>query len=293
MELNVFRLVILGVVFVVVAGLIVVTTRRRDDRIDEDLFDNARDQFADSRVMRGALHAAQPLSPFVPRDRQSTLYQAVEERILAAGGAYGGSVEVFLSVQLFMALAGTGLMLLGVSGLVAPAVSLLLGLPVILLPWSRLNQQAKKRRMEVDAALPEFVDLLTMPLTSGITLLASLDFTSQRTTSVVAAEIENMLTLIRSRSMSEAEAFEMCGERLGTPEAKSLMASLAQSHLEGTRVLDTLARQGESLRNMYFQRQREQMRKLPFQLVGVFAIHFLPTVFCVIGLQAVSAFLSV
>jgi tight adherence protein C len=287
-----FRLFALAILFAAVAVVVLLANRSREGRIDKSEFERAYGE-EESVLTRGVLRFAQPLSGLARAEKRSTLYEMTEGRISAAGGAYAGSVEVFLTVQLVFALVGTAVMLLGVAGLIWPVLALLFGPALAVWPWDNLRRRAAKRQARVEIALPEFVELLIMPLTGGITLLASLDFTAQRTNSVVAEEVRNMLTVIRSRAATEADAFLLCGERLGTQQAKSLMTSLLQSHLEGTRILETLSRQAESLRNTAYQRQREEMKKLPLKLIGVFAVHLLPTVFAVIGLQTISAFMAV
>ena len=233
-------------------------------------------------------------------DKNSSIYQIAQARLLAAGGAYGNSVEVFLSTQAFTIVLGIVIILLtasgllgavlGTAGLIPVLLGVLLGCSVAVLPWWQVDKRAKKRTDEVNSSLPEFAELLQMPLTAGLSILAAMDFTASHSYGPVSVEAKNVIMLINTRALSPQEAFNGAGDRLGTPEAKSFFNSLGQAYVEGSKIISVIRGQAASLRKAQYQRQRTQLKKLPIKLILIFAIHFLPAMFVIIFFSFAGAF---
>lgn len=201
------------------------------------------------------------------------------EALLRSGRTFGGSLEVFLSV-VTATLIGAASMLLLALGLNLSGVVLLLvtGFAVLLAayPWNKVFTAAKVRTAQINAALPDFIELLVMvlPTTSPLPALA---FTAERARGPVAIEILALVQTISSRGVaSDLEAFEIASYRLGTPEARTFITTLRNAYIEGTPVTESLNQQAEALRRALFQRQRARAKRMPTTLVIVFAIHFMP-----------------
>lgn len=205
-------------------------------------------------------------------------YRNLQNKVLAAG-AYGGSVEVFLAAQAAAMLVSASLLLtvllFSLTGAVAFAV-VALALGIAALPWNAVSKRAAKRISEVATGLPEFAELLMMPLHTGMTILRSISFTANRLEGTVAEEMRNLVLLINSNSMPEAQAFQVIATRLGTPEAAALLATLSQGHMEGAKVTKNIESQAETLRQLAFQKQRAAIKKLPVKLVLIIAVHVIP-----------------
>lgn len=227
--------------------------------------------------------------PFA-NDKESSLYRYFKKKLSLAGGAFGGSVEVFLAILGLCGLLATVGLLLTATGLVPFYFGALPGLCVLLLPIASVNRRARERQEEIMRGLPEFAELLQMPLVSGMSVIASLEFTARNTRGPVSEEAANLVLLTRTRALPEAEAFALAGERLGTPEARSFFNVLAQAYFEGAHVVRTISRQAKALRIAQFQREREKIKKLPVRLIVVFAIHFLAPILLIIGIQIAAGF---
>lgn len=280
-------------------GAVVFALRERRNAAISPAFEAARAGEPDA-VARFLITAARPLGRLgVVNDRESSIYQAVERKLLAAGGAFGGQPEVFLSVQAFTLLVGfasvlliftgTWTAVLGLHGLLGTVVPLLFSATVASLPWALVDRRATKRVTEINRELPEFAELMQMPLSAGLSVLAAMEFTARNTTGLVSTEAANVLLLTRTRTMSDAEAFELAGKRLGTPGAIAFFGALRQAHVEGARVVEILGRQARSLRAAQYQRQREQLKKIPVKLIVIFGIHLLPAVLILIGFSFLSS----
>lgn len=215
----------------------------------------------------------------------SPQYRLIQEKLLAAGGLYGASVEVFMAVQ-----AAVGFLAVMILAAVwfAPllvlfkAVGTLLGIVIAAWPYNVISKKSKDRAKAVTQALPEFAELLQMPLSVGTGVLPSLRFTAERLSGPVAEEVKNLLVVLDSRAMDEVQAFQLAGARLGTPEAAAFFTSLMAAHVEGDKLSRNLASQAENLRIQAFQASRAENRKLPVRLVVLMAVHLLPMLFVVI-----------
>lgn len=236
-----------------------------------------------SQVGQILLRTARPLAkiPQIHDASTSPQYRGLQNKLLGSG-TYGGSVEVFLSVQalaVFVSLLVLAALFTSqVSGLVLFA-GIILAVAFAALPWNLVSQKAKAREKAVAEGLPMFAELLLMPLESGMTVMSALAFTADRQTGPVAEEVRNLRTVINSRAMDEAEAFKLAAARLGTPAAMSFFTALMQAHLEGAKVIQNLQSQAQALRDEAHQRSRGELKKLPVKLVIIIALHLLPVLF--------------
>lgn len=254
----------------------------------------------DSALGRLLLGVARPLTtvPDLEREAASDQWRSLRRK-LAASGMFGGSVEVFLSVQaVALALAAAAL---AVAASVASAggdrvlvFGLLLGaFAVAAWPLSAVASKASRREEAVLESLPDFAELLQMPLSSGMGILPALAFTADRTSGPVAEQVRWLTSYVRTNPGEEKEAFDAAAERLGTPEARAFFASLYRAHVQGSRVMDLLSKQAEGLRQMAYQRTRARLKRLPIRLVLIFAIHLLPLVFILTLLPAITTLGSI
>jgi tight adherence protein C len=239
-----------------------------------------------SAVGRVLLSVSRPVSklPYVHLPEESAQYKAIRQKLNAADGAYTGQVEIFLSVQILHVFLGSmilvALIASGVTGMALVAGGMM-GAAIAALPWNRVWSKAKKRADAVTDGLPQFAELLLMPLSSGYGVMPALDFTAARLSGPVAEEVRLMLSVLASRARTESEAFTDCAERLGTPEAMSFFTALMQAYLDGVKVVDNLRGQATALRKSAHERTRARLKTLPNKLVFIIALHLLPMLFVV------------
>lgn len=240
-----------------------------------------------SQVGRMLLSISRRLSslPSIYDAAASPQYRFIQERLLAAGGLYGSSVEVFLSLQAAVGFCAlvilTGVWFAKVS-IIFKVAGTLVALVFAVYPYGHISSKAKERAAAVTRALPEFAELLQMPLSVGTGVLPSLRFTAERLSGPVAEEVRNLLVVLDSRAMDDVQAFQLAGARLGTPDAGAFFNSLMAAHVEGDKLARNLASQAENLRIQAFNAARAENRKLPVRLVVLMAVHLLPMLFVVI-----------
>lgn len=239
-----------------------------------------------STIGRVLMSVSRPIGglPYVHLPEESAQYKAIRNKLNAARGAYGGHVEIFLSVQIMCAfLAALGAVVLVLTGAGGPPLFAGAIICVIggVMPWYQVDKAAKERADAVTRGLPEFAEMLLMPLSSGYGVMPALDFTAARLAGPVAEEVRLMLTVLDSRARTEQQAFVECAERLGTPEAMSFFTALMQAYLDGVKVVDNLRGQAAGLRQQAHQRSRAEIKTLPNKLVFIIALHLLPVFFVV------------
>jgi tight adherence protein C len=225
-------------------------------------------QQENSMVGRTLLGVSRPLArmPKLYDQVPTRYYKALQSKLLASA-IFAGILLVIIGVVLLSGPITIGLMLLGVG--------------IALYPYNLVAKRAKKRAQDVGWALPDFAELLQMPLTIGQGVMSSLRFTATRLDGPVAQEVRNLEALISSGAANETEAFTIAGERLGTPEARAFFNALLQAQLEGSRVAEIITNQAETLRQATYQIQRAEVKRLPIKMVIIFGIHFLPLLFIV------------
>jgi Flp pilus assembly protein TadB len=275
----------LFVLLLVVISLVSVAQGRTRRETDAQAESWARAvQSEKSIIGRVLLGVSRPLArmPKLYDQVPTRQYQALQSKLLSSG-AFAGDVEVFIAAQAGAVFLGILIMVAGVlleGGLLLLCI-LTIGMGIAVYPYNLVAKRSQKRSRDVSYALPEFAELLQMPLTMGQGIMPALRFTADRLDGPVAEEVRNMEALMNSGSTTETEAFTFAGERLGTPEARAFFAALLQSQLEGSRVSDIITAQAESLRLSTYQLQRAEVKKLPIKMVIMFGIHFLPLLFIV------------
>ena len=273
------------VIVVGLAAIAAVLSRNPVDHTPEELraWEDAASN-EDSAVGRILLNVAKPVSrsTLLKKEASSPAYQMLERRLVASG-AYSSSVEVFLAVQIVSFFVGSLVLAATIgsnpSGALPVIAGVMLAAGITALPYNQISKKAKAREEAVLEALPDFSELLQMPLASGMGVLPALSFTADRVDGIVSDEVKKMTLFIANNPSKEAEGFLLAGERLGTPEAKSFFAAMLQAQVEGSRVMESLASHSEALRKKAFERSRADAKKLPVKLVLMFGMHFLPLLF--------------
>lgn len=244
----------------------------------------------DSQISQILTRAARPLAQIRSIHGQATSkqYQAVQNRLLAAGGQYSSNVEVFVTVQIAALIIAGIIIVVGwltTSGLQL-AIFTVFSIGIASYPWSNVSSSAKKRARRVTLELPEFADLLHMPLAAGMGVIPAIAYTAERLEGHVADEAANLVRVIKTNPAEEENAFLLAGHRLGTTEAKAFFSALMQAHVEGSRVLATISEQSKAVRLAAHQQARAEIKKMPVSLVFVFALHFIISLFIIILLPA-------
>lgn len=212
-------------------------------------------------------------------------------RDLELGGAFGGNVRIFYSMQLSAMVFGAGLLALSfLDGIGGFYRFLLVGFAIVISYWpmNKVRSLAQKKRELIIEELPEFADLLLMVL-SSMSVLQALNFTAERSAGSIATELKELVRAISGRLMSEEQAFQLTAARLGTAEGREFISALQSSYLDGATAVENIRSQVQNLQMLRYQAQRAKAKKLPISLVVTFALHFLPILFALAFLPVVTS----
>lgn len=278
---------IIGLVLTFWAGLAALLMRPKR-QIDESVW--SRYLETSEGVTNALGRAARPLaaSSVVRRAEGASSLTFLEQR-LRMGGTFGGNLEIFFSVQLLTVLIGGASLSVVLLTDLPPLLEIAfagVGALLPIWPYNEASQKAAARAMRITAELPDFAELLVMVLPS-MSVPQALMFTSEHVDGEVSTEMRNLVRTLTTRTMNDDEAFSFTASRIGTPEGRQFVDALRDAHLEGTKVVESITSQAESLRRISFQNQRAVAKRLPMRLTFVFALHFMPLLFALAFLPVV------
>ena len=175
---------------------------------------------------------------------------------------------------MFSGVRGTAALFLGMAGL-------LFGL---LFPNMWLRGRVRKRREELEDALPDGMDLLSVCVDAGLGLnsgFVKLTEEFQMTCPALSEEFD-----IVNREMlagkPRQEALRALAERTGVEDVKSFVAMLIQTEKLGTSLSQSLRVHADSLRTKRRQRAEEAAAKTTIKLVFPLVLLLFPALFIVI-----------
>lgn len=243
-----------------------------------------------SQLGRILLSASRPLArlPSIYGAGESRQYRQLTRKLQSAQ-VFAGNVEVFLAYQMLALLIAVGVLIavLGLSeGGMPTLIGVLASVAIVALPYNEVSKSVKEREEEVAARLPDFAELLRMPLAAGVGVIEALRFTASRSEGVVADEVKRLLK-VRQTGVADAQAFQEAGVRLGTPQAEAFFLTLLNGVTGGAKTVQQIGVQADELRKSEFQRRRAKGKQLPVKMIGAMAAHFMPLLFIVVALPTI------
>lgn len=144
------------------------------------------------------------------------------------------------------------------------------------LPNVVLRVLIDRRKKELEEALPDALDLITVCVSAGLAMDAALKRTSEELAlrSPALSEELGLVTLELQVGASRESAMHNLSLRTGVPEIASFAAILLQSEHFGTNVADSLRILAETIRINRRTRAEEQAAKIPLKLL-------FPVIFCI------------
>jgi tight adherence protein C len=142
------------------------------------------------------------------------------------------------------------------------------------LPRVYLNYLARVRTREVERGLPVALDLMTLGLSAGLTILAALRRVAHELKTaypVLAYELEIVQQQAELRSLEHA--LQQLADRVRIPEVRNLALILVQSERLGTDIATALLEFSASFRATLKQRAEAQANKASFWMT-------FPTILC-------------
>lgn len=148
-------------------------------------------------------------------------------------------------------------------------------------PDALLDNMIGKRQDEIQAALPDTIDLMTITVEAGLGFDAALDRVARSTEGALGDELRRTtrdMQLGRRRS----EALRGWADRVNLPELRTLVSSLVQAEQFGITMGDVLRSQATELRERRRQRAEEHAQKMPVKILVPLIFLILPAMFVVL-----------
>ena len=240
------------------------------------------------------------LTPF--QDRLTSLGRRLtpsdyNERILAklnvAGNPPGWTVDRVLSFKVIGMVVG---LFAGVlfCVLLGKAVGFVVGAGVLGLvigyyaPNYYLYQKGYDRTQQMERALPDALDLLTISVEAGLGFDAALSQVARNTTGPLAHEFARVLQEMQI-GLGRSNALRAMGERNALPDLRGFTSSMVQADAFGIPVGQVLRVQSGEMRVKRRQKAEEAALKIPVKMMVPLVLFILPALFvAVIGPAVIS-----
>lgn len=209
---------------------------------------------------------------------------ALERRIVVAGGSQRWPLEAVLAAKAALALAGAAvgaLYLLGQPGPLTGLATLALVALGFWLPDLLLVNRATKRRVAIRKALADTLDQLTVMVEAGLAFDAAIDRSARTSTGPLAEELRRTMQDVQA-GMSRRDALRALAERVDVAELRGFTSAVAQGEQYGIPVARVLRAQAREQRLKRGQRAEEQAMKLPVKLLFPTIIFIFPVLFIVL-----------
>jgi len=230
----------------------------------------------EDRVLAPLLDRALALGrKLTPADHADRIRQKLE----LAGNPPGWTVDRVTSLKAVgfgaaLVLALVPMMALGAGLAPALAVCTIAAVVGYLAPNLYLYQKAHDRTEELQKALPDALDLLTISVESGLGFDAALAQVARNTEGPLADELARVLQEMQI-GMGRGPALRALGERTKVADVKGFVSAMVQADALGIPVAQVLRVQSREIRTKRRQRAEEQAQKVAIKIL-------VPLIFCIL-----------
>jgi len=292
-----------------VIALVVFANRQRETTSDEDLLASRLVEFTERGEVASLedIELSQPfyervilpsllkIGDISARYTPQNLIEDIERKFEVAGNPSGPltvSATTFLASRfvlsaLFAGLAMLILWLAGDSISANPYLVIVGGLVLgFYYPQSWLDGKIKNRQKDIQKAMPDALDLLTICVEAGLGFDAAM--------SKVSEKWENELSAAFARAIREVqlgkvrrEALKDMADRIDLAEMTSFVAAVIQSEQLGVSMARVLRIQSEQMRMKRRQRAEQEAHKAPVKMLLPMVFLTFPSIFIVLMTPAV------
>ncbi|MEI2809154.1 MAG: type II secretion system F family protein [Nocardioides sp.] len=222
--------------------------------------------------------------------------ESLQHKLDIAGNPPGWDVNRILGLKvlgaiLFGALTAAYLVLRQTSPLVAVLVVVAMTVFGFLLPNILLHNTGQKRTEQMQNALPDALDLMTISVEAGLAFDAAVSRVARDTHGPLAQEFVRTLQEMQI-GVSRGEAMRAMAERTTMKDLKSFCLAMVQADSFGIPIARVLRVQAQEMRVKRRQRAEEKAQKLPVKILFPLIFFILPCLFIVILGPAVLAWLD-
>ncbi|MDQ2908068.1 MAG: type II secretion system F family protein [Candidatus Eremiobacteraeota bacterium] len=158
-------------------------------------------------------------------------------------------------------------------------------------PQSRLSGAIKKRKVAIQKALPDFLDMLASTVSAGLAFNAALAYAQEVAQGPLGEEIKASLSEVRL-GRSRADSLRSMAARVRQEQLSSVVTAVVQAERLGSNMSLVLRELSEEVRNRRMMRAEELANLMPTKMVIPMALFMLPALFVMIFGGVVAEFLS-
>ena len=201
-----------------------------------------------------------------------------------AGRPAAWPLERVLVTKLLLTAVVAGLMVLTLVG--SPSGRMLLfALAVVVLAWFvpdlLLISRGQKRREEIQKALPDTLDQMTIAVEAGLGFEAAMAHVARNGKGALAEELIRTLQDIQV-GQPRRDAYRALAERSPEPDLRRFLRAVIQAEQHGVSVARVLTTQAQEMRVKRRQRAEEKAMKIPVKVVFPLILTILPVLIIVV-----------
>ncbi|MGE5507745.1 MAG: type II secretion system F family protein [Chitinophagales bacterium] len=236
------------------------------------------------------------LARLVGRFTPKGMREDIRKRLAAAGNPGGMQVQDFLALKGLLSLAlPLGLFLLLVRA--NPTTAALLAAVGFgfgnILPDLLIKSALQNRQKQIQKALPDVLDLLTVSVEAGLAFDSAIAKVVEKLKGPLAEEFTRMLQDIRM-GMPRRDALREVSNRTDVADLNTFISALIQADTLGVSISNVLRIQSEQMRYKRKQRSEEAAMKAPIKMLFPLMIFIFPTIFVILlgpaAIQVINTF---
>lgn len=266
---------------------------RRVKNIDLAPADLSKKDLARPFATRVAVPLLRSVGRFSKKFTPVGVYERLNKDLAFAGSPAGWDAERVLATKLVMGVGGFVVPLVAaplagmspVRGVILGAVGAIMG--YYLPEWS-LRGRAGKRQANLQRALPDALDLLSITVEAGLGFDAALTRVAKESRGPLGEEFHRVLQEIQI-GKPRADALRALSDRTSVQELQSFVLAMVQADAFGISVGQVLHVQANEMRIKRRQRAEERAQKIPVKILMPLLGCVFPSLFVVIlgpaGLQ--------
>lgn len=245
------------------------------------------------RVLNPLIHG---MARFVTRFTPKQNVETARHKLDLAGNPNDWTVTEFLGVRGLSAVATISLfVLLAFSMRADPAVLLLFigagGTLGFYLPVLWLGLRIQKRQHEIQRALPDALDLLTISVEAGLAFDSAMAKVAEKWENELSRSFARVIAEVRVGKLRR-EALRDMADRADVPDVGNFVAAVIQADQLGVSIAKVLRIQSEQMRVKRRQRAEEQANQAPVKMLIPLAFLIFPSIFIVLLGPTVLIFLG-
>ena len=215
------------------------------------------------------------------QERQST---SVQQRLALAGNPYRWTPTDFLGVKALAGVVLGALLFLFLTIVGQPAFAIFAGLAGVvigfILPELFLAQMIRQRQHDIQRALPDSLDLLSICVEAGLGFDAAMARLVQKSDNPLTREFGRALQELRV-GRPRREALREVVIRTQVPDLANFISAVIQGDQLGVSITQILAVQADQMRTVRRQRAEEQAAQAPLKMLIPMLLFIFPAL-CVV-----------